>query len=158
MLTRLVDILRAIFISPEVVIILIIYAIMQYKPEWLSLIGTQFKSNSEIWKFLPTLPILFTSLVFKYGKNIRIPLEKNKRLYKWNEYHRITDRVFIGMFISIFCSIGAISIWFLTSSTSTLYLGAIFIATVGLSGFSAFTMYLASISIREILDLTDDQL
>ncbi|WP_143484182.1 hypothetical protein [Acidithiobacillus marinus] len=157
-MSRIIDILRAIFISPEFAILLIIYAVMQYKPEWLTLVGTQFQTNNEIWKFLPTLPLLFTSLVFKYGKSIRVPLEKNKRLYEWNDYHRITDRVFVGIFISVFCSIGAISIWFLTENTSAINLGAIFIATVGISGFSAFTMYLASISIREVLDVTDDQL
>ena len=153
---RLIDIFRAIFISPEFAMLLIIYAVMQYKPEWLALVGTQFQTNNEIWKFLPTLPVLFTSLVFKYGKHIRVPLEKNKRLYEWDDYHRITDRVFIGIFISVLCSIGAISIWFLTENTSVINLGAIFIASVGLSGFTAFTMYLASISIREVLDVTDD--
>lgn len=155
---RFIDIFRTIFISPEFAFLLIIYALMQYKPEWLALVGTQFQTNSELWKYLPTLPILFTGLVFKYGKDIRIPLAKNKRLYEWNDYHRITDRVFVGIFISVFCSIGAISIWFLTKNTSVINLGAIFIATVGISGFSAYTMYLASISIREVLDLTDNQL
>lgn len=153
---RIIDILRATFISPEFAILLIIIAVMQYKPEWFTLVGKQFQTNNEIWRFLPTLPLLFTNLVFKYGKNIRVPLEKNRRLYEWDNYHRITDRVFIGIFISVLCSIGAISIWFLTEKTSAINLGAIFIATVSISGFSAFTMYLASISIREVLDVTDD--
>ena len=155
-MNRLFDILRAIFISPEFVMLLIIYVVIQYKPDWFSLIGTQFQTNNEKWQYLLTLPVLFTGLVFKYGKNIRVPLDKNKRLYKWDEYHRITDRVFIGIFISILCSIGVISIWFLINNISTLYIGVIFITSVSISGFSAFTMYLASISIREVLDITDD--
>ncbi len=153
---RIIDILRALFISPEFIILLVIYALLEFKPDWFSLIGTQFKVNDEIRKFAPTLPIIFTGLVFKHGKSIRVPLEKNKKLYEWNDYYRITDRVFLGIFITLLCSMGAISIWFLTNSISTLYLGVIFIATVSISGFSAFTMYLASISIREILDITDD--
>jgi len=150
---RIIDILRVILISPEFLILLIVLVLQIYKADWLILIGKQFQSNNEIWKFLPTLPMLFTSLVFKFGKNIRIPLENNKQLYQWDEYYRITDRVHIGIYISILSSIGAISVWLLIDIISNLYIGIIFISSIGISGFSALTMYLASISIREVLDI-----
>lgn len=150
---RIIDILRVIFISPEFLILLIVFVLQIYKADWFILIGKQFQSNNEIWKFLPTLPMLFTSLVFKFGKNIRIPLENNKQLYQWNEYYRITDRVHIGIYISILSSIGAISVWLLIDIISNLYIGIIFISSIGISGFSALTMHLASISIREVLDV-----
>lgn len=150
---RIIDILRVIFISPEFLILLIVFVLQIYKADWFILIGKQFQSNNEIWKFLPTLPMLFTSLVFKFGKNICIPLENNKQLYQWDEYYRITDRVHIGIYISILSSIGAISVWLLIDIISNLYIGIIFISSIGISGFSALTMYLASISIREVLDV-----
>ena len=152
---RIIDVLRAIFISPEFLILFIIVILQAYKADWFILIGKQFHSNNEIWKFLPTLPMLFTGLVFKFGKNIRIPLENNKQLYEWDEYHRITDRVFIGIYISILSSIGAISVWLLIDIISNLYIGIIFISSIGISGFSALTMYLASISIREVLVISN---
>jgi hypothetical protein len=155
-LTRIADILRAIFISPEASYLLILFFFFEIYPELFTIIGSQFKSNSQLWQYLPTLPILFTTLVFKLGKSIRVPLDKNKRLYEWDGYHRITDRVFIGIFISMIAAVAAVSIWFLTKLVSDMYLGIIFLSAVGVSGFSAFTMYLASISIKEILDITDN--
>lgn len=148
-----IDIIRLLFISPEVVFLLVILLVYQLKPEWLFLVGLPFKKNGEIWKFLPSLPILFTGVVIKVGGKIRAPLENssNKLLYGWPLYSFLRNRVLVSIFICILCSIGALTIWLFIENLTPITVGAIYLLSVGISGLTALCIVLALPTLKEIL-------
>jgi hypothetical protein len=151
---RLFDFLRAVFISPEIVWILFIVGINLYFNDIFLFLGQRFKSNGEIWKYLPTLPIFFSGVAFTFGGKLRIPFDSpnNKKLYEWPEYSFLITRIYVCFFLCILSCIGALSVWILTDRIQEKVIAFIFLGSVGVSGISAFTIYIASHRIREILE------
>ncbi len=147
------DILRMALISPELCFLLAVVLVYQLWPDVLSFAGQPFKEKGDVWKYLPTLPILFTGIVFKGGEKIRAPLDNamNKILYEWPFYNFLRNRVLFSFFICIFCSISAISLWIFIDSLKPSIVGAIYISATGISGLTALCIILALPSLKEIL-------
>lgn len=152
---RALDILRMLFVSPEFLVITIVGFMYFYAKDFLTTLGTLFKSNDEIWKFLPTLPILFSGIAFNISNKVRAPFEgmNNKKLYKWPEYHRIIDRVTLSKIYCLLCGAGAISIWIFCKQLPAIIISSIFLISTLVSGVVAFFMFEASQRLREILEL-----
>lgn len=152
---RTLDIMRMLFISPEFLVILIICSMNLYTKDFLTLLGSQFKTNDEIWKFLPTLPLLFSGLAFTISNKVRAPFEgkNNKSLYEWPGYQGITDRVTLSKIYCLFCGAGAISIWIFSKQLPAQFISSIFLISTVVSGTVAFFMFESSQKLREILEL-----
>lgn len=152
---RFLDILRMLFISPEFLIILVILSMNLYAKIFLTTLGSQFKINDEIWKFLPTLPFLFSGIVFKISNKIRVPFESssNKVLYEWPGYQRIIDRVNLSKFYCILCCAGALSIWIFCKQLPAHLIATFFLVSTLVSGTVAFFMFESSQKLREVLEL-----
>lgn len=152
-MNRLGDIFRMAIISPEFAWACILWVIYSFFGDWLGLLGMQFKSNSDVWKALYGLPLIFTGFAFKASSKLRYPLgkEENKALYEWPEYHRITDRVIFSLFLCMACSLGAIGLWVFTSRMEDSLLAAVYLAFAGLSGITTLLLILAEHKLKEIL-------
>lgn len=153
-MNRILDVVRAIFISFEFAWVLFVMATYFLYPQILFLIGAQFKTNAEIWKWLPTLPLLFSTAAFQAAAKLRAPLENasNRKLYEWQDYYRITDRVYLGLFLCILSCIGATVIWIFTSHMNEMLIAGIFLVSTGVSGVVAFIMYVSGHKLRELVD------
>ncbi len=151
---RALDLLRAICISVELVISLALLATYILKPTIFVQIGHQFKNNSEVWKFLPTLPLLFAGVAIKTSAALRSPADakRNKILYEWPDYSRIIDRVYIGISMSVASAAGAVGIWIFAVEMPEILLGAIFLASVSISGAIALSFTVSSHKIKELLE------
>lgn len=152
---RFLDTLRMLFISPEFLVILVIISMNLYAKDFLTMLGFQFKINDEIWKFLPSLPLLFSGIAFKISTKVRVPFESasNKIFYEWPEYQRIVDRVKLSKFYCILCCAGAISIWIFCKQLPESLIATIFLLSTIVSGIVAFFMFESSQKLREILEL-----
>lgn len=156
---RFLDIIRFTFVSPEFVLVLGCIALLYSYPLPLSMVGDKISSSDEIWKWLPTLPLLFAGLVFRLSSKVRAPFDKgNKQLYDWYQYNRITDRLHSAYILVCVSVIAVISVWLFTEEFSSAVIGCIFLSSVGVSGFVALQVFLASQKIREILEQYGDQL
>lgn len=140
------------FVSPEFAWVCLI-SLVYISGDWLGILGLQLKSNSDVWKALYVLPLVFTGFAFKASSKLRYPLakEENKALYEWPEYHRITDRVVFSIFLCLVCSLGTVGLWVFTSRIEESLLAVSYLAFVGLSGISTLLLILAEYRLKEIL-------
>ena len=150
---RVLDILRIILISPELLWVLIIFVMYNFIGDSLSLLGNQFKTNSDIWKTLYILPFIFTGFAFKIAGRLRSPLQKeeNKILYEWPQYHMITDRVLVSLFLCIISCIIVASIWVISDRINATLIAAVYLIFLGVSGISTLMMILSEHKLKEIL-------
>jgi|GEM_PF-4360309 len=156
---RFIDIIRFTLVSPEFVLILAGIVLLYSYPLPLSMVGDKISSGDEVWKWLPTLPLLFAGVVFRFSSKVRAPFDKgNKQLYEWYHYNRITDRLYAAYILVCVSVIAVISVWLFTEKFTSAVLGCIFLCSVGVSGVVAFQVFLASQKIREILEQYGDQL
>lgn len=151
---RALDILKFTVISPETFVILLIYFFWTNDYTFLTLLGEKIRSNEEVWKYVPVLPFLFAGATFKFSSKLRAPLENssNKELYEWPSYQKIVDRVIASIIICVLCCGVSLAIWIFSSEITKNLLGALFLASVTVSGISTLLVYLASQTIREILE------
>ncbi len=152
---RLLDIIRFSVISPEFLMLLLVFVLNYYFPFIFEFIGSKLKSNDEIWKYIPALPMLFCGFTFKFSSKITTPLENasNKPLYEWGAFHKINDRVVASYLICILCCFAAFSIWLLVKELESNILGCILIAAISISGLTAFQIILAAQKIRQVVEL-----
>lgn len=153
-MNRFLNSLRAIFISFEFLLTISILLLYSLFPDAFTLIGNRLKSENELWKYLISLPLIFTAFAFKMSSKLRAPLENssNKLLYSWGDYPRLTDIVHIGSGLCIVSCLGSTSIWVSADKISSSIFGCVFLITVGVSGISAYSMFLASQKLREYIE------
>ncbi|EGR1117337.1 hypothetical protein D0B97_18275 [Vibrio cholerae] len=153
-MNRIIDIFRFTIISPEFVVILLTAAITYGYPEVFVLIGGKLKSNAELWKFIPSLPVIFTGVTFQVAQKVHAPLENtsNKQLYEWSSFNKITDRIMASYLICILCCVASFTIWFFMSELSELMLGSILLSSILISGLTTFQIILAAQKIRQVIE------
>ena len=146
--------LLALFVSPELVILLLAVFGLIYFPELMNGLGKKLQSDSEVWKYLPTLTLFLSGAAFSLSSKIRAPLENssNKILYEWPLYPLLVDRVMISLVLAGFCGIISLSLWIFGQSMSSVAVGTVFIAATGVSASTAFLMLLAHQKLRELID------
>jgi hypothetical protein len=151
---RLGYFLAAIFISPEIILGLLILAGFVYFPAYFHFLGEKIQSQSEVWKYLPTATIGLSIYSFKQSSNLRAPLKNssNKTLYKWPSYQLLVDRVYVSMLFSITYAIAGLSIWVLGESVAYALTSLLFVASTMLAGTTALTMLLAHQKLVELLE------
>ena len=150
---RLIDIVRFTLISPEFSWILALIVLAYSYPAPLTIIGEKIGDNDDVWKFLPTLPLIFAGVTFRLSSKIRAPFDRgNKQLYEWCQYNRIKDRLYASYFLTFISVLATISIWIFYKDLSPTVLGLVFLSSVGVSGIIAFEIFLAAQKIREILE------
>lgn len=155
---RLVDIFRFAFISPEFAWVLGVSVLAHLFPLPLESIGGAISANDDVWKWLPTFPLIFAGVTFKLSSKVRSPLDKgNKQLYEWACFNRITDRLYAAYMLVTLSVISIVSIWIFREHLDVVMVGSIFIGSIGVSGFIALQVFLASQKIREILELHGEE-
>ena len=151
---RLLETLRIIIVSFETLFVLIVVAIYLYFPEIFIAIGNHFKSNNDIWKFIPSIPIILCGFSVRYSWKILMPLSgsSNRTLYEWPNYWKLKYRVIMSIVICSICVLSTVYIWIFNSSLSALTIGTIFIASIIISLTATFIQLLAAFRVRELME------
>lgn len=152
---KILETLRFIIISIEAIILLTLLTVLYYFPEIFELIGSQILSNKDVWKFLPTIPLIICGFSVKYAWKILMPLENasNKVLYEWPNYWKLKYRVLFSILICGVCVISAIIMWIFSSTLSFVTVGMIFITSCIIPLAVALNQLLAAFKIRELMEL-----
>jgi len=152
-MSRLIDIIRSIFVSLEMAWILIVMASYFWLPDFLSQVGNRLLGNPDVFKFLMALPFVFAGAAFRISGILRSPVDAkhNKQLYEWSGYIRIKDRAYVGFALCIISSIAAVTVGLFASGLSEKVIASILFASIGVAGIAVFTVYLASHKLKEIL-------
>jgi hypothetical protein len=151
---RLKNLVLGTFISPEMLIVLVVFSLSSYFPLEFQRLGENIRSDVEIWKYLPGLTIVLSTAAFNYSSKIRAPLEStsNKRLYEWPHYALLVDRVYISLFFAIVAGTLGLWLWFFGKSLLASTVGFVFLASTLASGTTALTMLLAHQKLRELIE------
>ncbi len=151
---KIIELIKIIFISFEAVFVLALVLVFQYFPDALQNVGHQFKTNSDVWKFIPTVPLIICGFSIQYAWKILNPISSssNRILHEWPGYWKLKLRVVASIFICIFCVLAAVVVWIYASGLSERMTGAIFIASCGVALIVASHELLAAFKIRELME------
>lgn len=151
---RLKNIVLALFIAPELLIILSVICSSNLFPELVKTVGDAVLADDEIWKYLPGLTLAFASTAITYSSKLRAPLENtsNKTLYEWPLYQLLVDRVYISLFYAITAVAASFYLWFFGKQLDPIKVAVIFLSSCIAAGTTALTMILAHQKLREILE------
>lgn len=151
---RLRNFLATFFISPEFFILIgCLFGIYYFEPK-ITAIGESIRKDPEVWKYLPVLPIAFSTAAISFSSKIRAPLENfsNKVLYEWQFYQLLVDRVYVSFFYAIFAAATAVALWFFGQALKDSIIGITYIYSVLSSGATALTMLMAQQKLRELIE------
>lgn len=146
--------LLALLVSPEIVVLLLVAFVFAHYPGLIDELGKKLLSDSEVWKYMPTLTLLFSGAAFGLSSKIRAPLENssNKLLYEWPLYPLLVDRVMISLGFSGICGALGLALWVFGQSLTTTVVGTVFVGATGVSATTALTMLFAHQKLRELID------
>jgi len=152
---NLIEVLRFCFISPEALFLVSIISCSFFFPSMFVAVGTQFKVNSEVWKFMPSIPILLATASIKLAWNILAPLggSSAKILYQWEGYWKLKYRVVASIVMCGMVAVCSIALWIFSKDLSELKIGTIFISSVAVAATVTFNQLLAAFKLRELMDL-----
>lgn len=151
---RIKNVFFALFVSPEAVVAFLVFLWFFLDPTSLELLGAHLKSDTEVWKYLPSLVLIFAGTAFRFSFKIRAPLDSsfNRVLYEWPLYPLLVARVVVGMIFAIFSGGLGLVTWIFGQHLNDLVVGAMFILAAGVSATTALTMMLAYQKLRELLE------
>ena len=150
---RLLWLFLAVFVSPELLVALIIFGLYFFSPSLFGMLGQHLKNDKEVWKYLPILPVALVTYVFSMSSKVRVPSkeELNKVLYEWPLYKLLVDRTDVGIFYSVICVVFSLITWILGGGLEDSIIGLLFFEAIVVSAVSALAMYEAAQKIQEIL-------
>ena len=146
-----------IFISVEFAFTLAVYFFYAFYPKVFFVLGDSIKSDSEITKWLPVIPLgLSAYCCVDLTWKIIAPLSSsNKELYDWPDFWRLKMRCYFSLILSVICATVSIGLWIFSKVLSHDQIGALFILTLGLSLINTGCMIFASIALRTIMEKDD---
>lgn len=152
-MTRAKNLVLVTVVSPELLLVLVLIAFISFVPETLGELGDKLRADPEVWKYLPSLTLLFAGAVFAYSSKIRAPVECGgaKPLYEWPLYQLLVDRVNVSLVFASASFAASLILWVFGKSWSSATVGVVFLGANGVAGTTAVTMLLAHQKLRELL-------
>ena len=146
--------LVSLFISPELVVAFLVFLWFSLNPNSLESFGAHLKSDKDVWKYLPSLVLIFVGTAFRFSFKIRAPLDSsfNRMLYEWPLYPFLVARVMVGLIFSTCSGALGLATWIFGQYLDDLVVGAMFFLSAGVSATTALTMMLAYQKLREIIE------
>lgn len=117
---KLRDIVRFLIISPEIIVLLLIFTILYWFSSYFVEIGANLKTYSDVWKWLPGIPVFYVTLSYRLFWKVLTPLGNTptKILSQWSKYWRLKYRSYASLIICGMAAIGSIIIWFFPDKIS----------------------------------------
>jgi hypothetical protein len=147
---RLIDSVRALLISPEMLCLLVPIGLWVYWPAPAEIVTTQIIGDLK-WGFGAALvPAGFLAACYHFGTEVLSPRGSRKVLLEWPNYGMLKSRVILAlMFCAVAVLVGLIGVYLIAKTKSSF--GATLILAGWLSSVAALaTVALARWKIREI--------
>jgi hypothetical protein len=151
---RLYDIVGFIIISGESIILIPIFILAYYYPEYYKIVGYNLKTYLPLSILMPGIQGYCILRSLKLWDKVLTPLgdSNTKALYDWSGYWKLKYRVVATLTICIISTIASIIIWLLSEKFSNITLGIVFVSLLAIPVVSLFCEQLAAIRVRELLD------
>lgn len=152
-LNKVKDLFRAIFVSPEVLVALIMIVIYLIFPYSFEFAGSRFKAEQELWKYLALLPGIPFAWIIKETLSVLFPMKDSNRIIaNWPDFWRLKYRVYIACGWTFLCCAGGLSAWLMNNVWSLSTVGLLYLSSMAISFVSAATIFLARTNVRQLLE------
>lgn len=147
----IIEFLRAVFISPEILAGSLPFAISLYWSEPATFAAQQLASDTK-WAFgIAVIPLTLLAAIYSFGSDILSPSGVKRVLLSWPDYWKLKVRIVVAMG---FCFLGFILV--LCGAYMVLHQNPVWGAATAISGLLTSASALASVAlakwrIREIL-------
>lgn len=149
---RLLEIVRIILISPEVIVLLATVAALQYWPKLFIFIGDSFTEKEKLWEYIPVIPVGVFIYVIGLASQLHTPEDKAKReLFDWDQFWALKYRIIVMLLWALLAAGSSLVLWTCSSAIDSKIVGAVFLASLVLAVMTAATGILALFGLREIL-------
>lgn len=154
----IVEYIKALIISPEVLISAPVMGMIAiFQPQWFDKVGEKIKLEQEVWKYLCLIPAAVLVWLLAHCYSVQLPHASNKVLLKWPDYWKLRITVNVGLFFSALCAATAVFVFAFTKEIYSNVAGAILISAILISLIDGFTIWQASITIRQIVEKYSDK-
>jgi len=153
--SKIVDLKRLVFISPELLVGVLVFYFFNEHPEVFENITAKIKEDSNIPDIVSALPFSFVAVSYQLGMGVIRPgdEEENKVLYEWPYYWMLEHRFYGSLTICILCSISVIFFYLNPTKLDDTALGGILTAAISISATTVFLLAIARLTLRKILTL-----
>lgn len=147
-ITFALELLRVLFISVEFLVFLVVVAVWFFFPAvWISS-GETFKSQEEVMKCLPVLPVALCGFSIRFSWKLLSPQSgSNKILYEWPDYWKLRLRRNVTIGLCVLYAAVSIATWVFRSTMPSSWVGAVWtwaiisaMVTTGCALLAAFTL------------------
>lgn len=151
-MSRFVDFVRSVFVSPELLFALVPFAIYAYEPTWADMLLKPM-SDSVNWG-LSAAGLSIGMLAFSYNKGFDLLSLTGARkvLIEWPDYPKLKVRVLVAFG---WCLVGAIAsivaMWMVAKQFHSLFGITLLISGILSAATATATIALARFSLRELL-------
>jgi hypothetical protein len=152
MRSRIINILRSIFVSPEMLLIVIILAANCYMPSFVLKIGDWYKHKSD---WATGVAINGGLLVFSLlqAKEVLFPINNSMGILdKWQGYVLLKDTTLIGVAFCFLATIAAFLIFIFKDEIGSGILGCFFLINLSVPMIAIATLFLAKINIKMFIE------
>lgn len=151
-MNRLIDAVRLVVVSPEMLMALIPFGIYAYAPTLADVLIKPMKEGLGFGLAAASLPLAMLAFNYKEGFDLLSPSGGRKVLLEWPDYPRLKARVIAAF---AWCSSGAlagvIAVWMVANDFLSQLAIAILIAGILAASVATATIALARFTLREIL-------
>lgn len=149
---RVADLLRALFLSPELLCAVLPFAVLHYAPSFGELLLKPMRESLVFGLTAAALPIGLLTFNYKESLALLSPEGQAKVLLEWPDYPTLKNRVLIALG---WCTAGLVacglSVWMIASDFRPDMAIALLSAGVLSSGAATATIGLARFRLRELL-------
>lgn len=147
------NLLAAVFISPELVVALAVYALFVNYPFILTFIGSKLLSEADNWKYIAVVPLALVGWSVKAMSDIRNPSDKehNKLLYSWPHYPLLVARLYVAVAVSFTAAVASVGLCLFGKGLPPAVVGAFFVGAMVVSITVAAGLTFARDRVRELL-------
>ncbi len=149
---KFLDIIRIIFVSPELLMIIVITILYVEFQSYFLMVGEKLLSNESWLKYIPTIPGMLLMFSVKYSWKILKPSgETNKILYEWKDYWRLKYRVIISIGICFLCTCLSFYNWIFIGDSSKALFALLTAISIVVALIVVGTLLLAAFRINELM-------
>lgn len=151
-MNRLVEVLRAVVVSPEALWIVAVLWLALVKPAWLVSFGSAFLTLEPVAVPLLGAPFLLLIVIYKLASAVLRPTCEQLALRRWPGYWRLKIRVMVGFAYSVSGAVSVVLGWGLYRVGQKLVGTALTFCGIGVAALVLLTVAYAKHTIDDIIE------
>jgi hypothetical protein len=148
---RIVTILRAFLISPELFVSVLGVILLIVCPHWFAFLSGRIGSQAELLKYLGLLPAALVAFDLRFGKSVVLPdADKQTMLQNWPRYAELRCSVMIGVLYGFIFAVAGIAALLFDWRSPAAYQSAVLVTSLAGALTVSATLFYAHVKIEEL--------